>query len=91
MHVAPPPATASALTGMHDATNRLDVAAHNIANASTEPFAPLRPDGTTDSTDTLDFPTQMVAVATAPIVYAANAQIVRANDRMIGSLLDVRA
>jgi flagellar hook protein FlgE len=91
MHVAPPPATASALTGMQDVSSRLDVAAHNIANTNTEPFAPLRPDGTTDSTDTLDFPTQMVAVATAPIVYAANAQIVRASDRMIGSLLDVRA
>jgi flagellar basal body rod protein FlgC len=34
-------------------------------------------------------PTEMVAVATAPIVYSANAQIVRAQDRMVGSLLDV--
>jgi flagellar hook protein FlgE len=90
MHVAPP-ATASALTGMHDASNRLDAAAHNVANANTAPVAPLRPDGTTDATDTVDMPTQMVAVATAPIVYAANAQIVRASDRMIGSLLDIRA
>jgi len=67
------------------------VAAHNVANANTQPFAPLRPDGTTDSTDSPNLPTQVVAIATAPIVYAANAQIVRANDRMIGSLLDVRA
>jgi len=86
-----PPATVSALAGMHDASNRLDVAAHNIANANTAPAAPLRPDGTTDSTDTLDLPTQMVAVATAPIVYAANAQVVRAADTMQGSLIDLVA
>ena len=64
---------------------------HNVANANTEPFAPLRPDGNTDATDTLDLPTQMVAIATAPIVYAANAQVVRAADQMHGSLLDVFA
>ena len=86
-----PPATASALDGMRDAAHRLDVASHNVANANTQPFAPLRPDGTTDATDTVDMPTEMVAVATAPIVYSANAQIVRAQDRMVGSLLDVRA
>jgi flagellar basal body rod protein FlgG len=88
-----PPGTMSALAGMHDASRTLDVAAHNVANANTAPFAPLRPDGTTDATDTLDFPTktQMVAVATAPIVYAANAQVVRAADTMTGSLLDLLA
>ena len=84
-------ATAFALDGMRDAAHRLDVAAHNVANADTQPFAPLRPDGTTDATDTLDMPTEMVAVATAPLVYSANAQIVRAEDRMVGSLLDVLA
>jgi flagellar basal body rod protein FlgG len=86
-----PPANASALDGMRDAAHRLDVAAHNVANADTQPFAPLRPDGTTDATDSLDMPTEMVAVATAPLVYSANAQIVRAQDRMVGSLLDVLA
>ena len=86
-----PPGTVSALAGMHDASRTLDVAAHNVANANTAPFAPLRPDGTTDATDTLDFPTQMVAVATAPIVYAANAQVVRAADTMTGSLVIVSA
>lgn len=92
MTVTPtPPSAVSALAGMHDAEQKLTIAAHNVANANTEPFAPLRPDGTTDATDTLDLPTQMVAIATAPIVYAANAQIVRASDRMVGSLLDVRA
>jgi flagellar basal body rod protein FlgG len=90
MHVAPP-STQSALLGMQDASKRLDVAAHNVANVNTEPAAPLRPDGTTDATDTVDLPTQMVAVATAPIVYAANAQVVRASDEMTGSLLDVFA
>jgi hypothetical protein len=86
-----PAGTVSALAGMHDASRTLDVAAHNVANANTAPFAPLRPDRTTDATDTLDFPTQMVAVATAPIVYAANAQVVRAADMMTGSLLDLFA
>jgi flagellar basal body rod protein FlgG len=86
-----PPSTTSALAGMHDAERRLDVAAHNVANANTQPFAPLRPDGTTDATDTLDLPTQMVALATAPIVYTANAQVVRAADTMTGSLLDLFA
>ena len=86
-----PPANASAFDGMRDAAHRLDVAAHNVANADTQPFAPLRADGTTDATDSLDMPTEMVAVATAPIVYSANAQIVRAEDRMVGSLLDVLA
>jgi flagellar basal body rod protein FlgG len=86
-----PPATVSALAGMHDASNRLDVAAHNVANANTTPFAPLRPDGTTDAGDTVDLPTEMVAVATAPIVYAWNAQVVRAADTMQGSLLDLFA
>jgi flagellar hook protein FlgE len=90
MNVAPP-STVSALSGMQSASQRLDVAAHNVANANTEPFAPLRPDGTTDATDTLDLPTQMVAIATAPIVYAANAQVVRASDQMTGSLLDLFA
>lgn len=90
MNVAPS-STTSALAGMHDAERTLDVAAHNVANASTQPFAPLRPDGTTDSTDTLDLPTQMVAIATAPIVYTANAQVLRAADTMTGSLLDLFA
>jgi flagellar basal body rod protein FlgG len=86
-----PPAPVSALAGMGGAAQTLDVAAHNVANANTQPFAPLRPDGTTDATDTVDLPTQMVAIATAPIVYAANAQVVRADDRMRRSLIDVRA
>jgi flagellar hook protein FlgE len=86
-----PPATSSALNGMRDAAHRLDVASYNVANADTQPFAPMRPDGTTDATDTVDMPTEMVAVATAPIVYTANAQVVRAQDRMTGSLLDLFA
>jgi flagellar basal body rod protein FlgG len=86
-----PPASVSALAGMRDAAGRLDVAAHNVANANTQPFAPLRPDGTTNSTDTTNFPTEMVAIVTAPLVYGANAQIVRAQSTMQGSLLDLLA
>ena len=90
MNVAPP-STVSGLAGMQGASRSLNIAAHNLANANTEPFAPQRPDGSTDATGSLDLPTQMVAVATAPIVYAANAQVVRAGDRMTGSLLDLLA
>jgi flagellar hook protein FlgE len=86
-----PPSTVSALAGMQSASRSLNTAAHNLANANTEPFAPQRPDGSTDATGSLDLPTQMVAVATAPIVYAANAQVVRAGDQMTGSLLDLFA
>jgi|1186.fasta_scaffold111061_2 hypothetical protein len=90
MNVAPP-STVSALAGMQTASHSLDVAAHNVANANTEAFAPLRANGTTGATESLDLPTQMVSVATAPIVYAANAQVVRAGDQMTGSLLDLFA
>jgi flagellar basal body rod protein FlgG len=86
-----PPTSVSALAGMRDAAQRLDVAAHNVANVNTQPFAPLRPDGTTDATDTADLPTQMVAVVTAPIVYAANARVMRADDQMRGTLVDLLA
>jgi hypothetical protein len=86
-----PPTPVSTLAGLHDAEHRLDVAAHNVANASTEPFAPLRPDGTLDAPDTLDMPTQLVAVATAPIVNTATARLLRAQDTVLGSLLDVLA
>jgi flagellar basal body rod protein FlgG len=86
-----PPATFSALAGMRTAARGLDVAAHNIANTSTQPFAPLRPDGTLDAPDTLDMPTEMVAVATAPLVYAANAQVVRADNATRGALVDLLA
>jgi flagellar basal body rod protein FlgG len=40
------PAPVSALSGLTDARSRADTAAHNIANASTDPFSPLRFDGT---------------------------------------------
>jgi hypothetical protein len=39
------PAVSSAVDGMADASRRYDVAAHNIANVSTDPFSPLQPDG----------------------------------------------
>jgi hypothetical protein len=86
-----PPASVTALAGMHGAAQSLDVAAHNVANANTQPVAPLRPDGTTDATDTVDLPTQMVAITTAPIVHAANAYVMRADARMRGALIDVLA
>jgi flagellar hook protein FlgE len=38
------PALVTAVSGMRDASLRLDVAAHNIANANTPDFVPLRVD-----------------------------------------------
>lgn len=38
------PALVTAVSGMRDASLRLDVAAHNIANTSTSDFLPLRVD-----------------------------------------------
>ena len=86
-----PPAFASGLAGMSTATRGLDVAAHNVANANTDPYAPLRADGTPGEPGGLDLPGEMVATLTAPVVYAANARVVRAEDEILGSLLDVRA
>ncbi len=39
-----PPALVSAVSGMRDASLRLDGAAHNIANTNTSDFVPLRVD-----------------------------------------------
>jgi flagellar basal body rod protein FlgG len=86
-----PPAPASALTGLADARGRLDAAAHNLANASTEPFAPLRPDGTQGPPGTLDLGGEIVASMQATIVYGANLRVIRTEDEMRASVVDVLA
>ncbi|MBV8561507.1 MAG: hypothetical protein JOZ56_00305 [Actinobacteria bacterium] len=74
-------AIGSALSGMQAASLQLDVAANDVANTNTPGFVPALGGLVED----------MVAVAQAPILYAANAQIVRAADQTTRSLLDVLA
>ena len=45
---------------MADASNRFDVAAHNVANLSTEPFSPLRPDGSQGPEGSMDLASELV-------------------------------
>jgi flagellar hook protein FlgE len=86
------PALSSAVRGMSDAGRRLDTAAHNIANVSTEPFAPLRADGSQGAPGSMDIATEIVdATMLAPAAYAANARVVRASDETYRALLDIRA
>jgi hypothetical protein len=86
------PAFSSAVQGMADASRRFDVAAHNVANVSTEPFSPLRPDGTQGAPGSLDLATELVSgTVLAPAAYAANATVVRVADETRGALLDIFA
>jgi flagellar basal body rod protein FlgC len=92
MLVTPGSALSSAARGMSDAGRRMDTAAHNIANVSTEPFAPLRADGTEGAAGSLDLVAELVdATMLAPAAYAANASVARAAAEMQRSLLDIRA
>jgi flagellar basal body rod protein FlgC len=70
----------------------MDVAAHNIANISTDPFAPLRADGTQGAVGSLDLVDELVdATMLAPIAYTANASVARTAAEMQRALLDIRA
>jgi flagellar hook protein FlgE len=92
MNVAPGPALLSAARGMADAGRRMDVAAHNVANVSTEPFAPLRPDGTQGEVGSLDLASELVdATILAPIAYSANATVLRTAAETQRALLDLHA
>jgi len=89
---SPGPALTSATRGMSDAARRMDTAAHNIANLSTEAFAPLRADGTQAPVGSLDHVDQLVeATMLAPIAYTANATVARTAAEMQRALLDIRA
>jgi flagellar hook protein FlgE len=86
------PASSSAVWGMADASRRFDVAAHNVANVSTEPFAPLRPDGSQGPDGAMDLATELVSgTILAPAAYTANAAMFRVADETRGALLDMLA
>jgi flagellar hook protein FlgE len=81
MNVAPGPALLSAARGMTDAGRRMDVAAQNVANVSTEGEA-----------GSLDLASALVdATILAPIAYTANATVLRAAAEMQRALLDLHA
>jgi flagellar hook protein FlgE len=85
-------ATSSALRGLNDAANRFDTSAHNIANVSTEPFSPLRPDGSQGAEGSLDLASQLVeGEMLAPTAYTANARVLETQAAMTQALLDMRA
>ncbi len=86
------PAASSAAWGMADASTRFDVAAHNVANMSTEPFSPLRPDGSQGAPGTMDVASEIVdGTILAPAAYTASATMLRVSDETRESLLDVLA
>jgi flagellar hook protein FlgE len=86
------PAINSAVWGMNDAGRRFDVAAHNVANMSTEPFSPLRPDGSQGPEGSMDLASELVeGTMLAPAAYSANAAMFRTADETRGYLLDVLA
>ena len=92
----------AALSGMQAASLQLAVAATNIANLSTPGFQPSAValnsgaggvnaqviPGSTAGTDLL---TEMMTLVTAPILYDANAQLVRNLDQVTQSLIDAVA
>jgi len=74
-------AIASGVAGMQAASLQLDVAANDVANANTPGFVPALGGLVED----------LVAVAQAPILYAANARVVTAADETTRTLLDALA
>ena len=86
------PAINSSVLGMADASRRIDVAAHNVANMSTEPFSPLRPDGSQGPEGSMDLASELVdGTIIAPAAYTANAAVFRTADETRGYLLDILA
>jgi hypothetical protein len=85
-------AFASAVSGMAGAGRQFDAAAYNVANVSTDPFAPLAADGTQGPAGSDDFATDMVdANELAPAAYTANAKVAEISDEAYRSLLDIKA
>jgi flagellar hook protein FlgE len=92
MLISPGPALSSATRGMSTAARRMDTAAHNVANVSTDAFAPLRADGTQGPAGSMDFVDEFVdATMLAPFAYTANAAVARTAAEMQRALLDIRA
>lgn len=92
-----------AVSGVHAASTRLDVAAHNIANAQTpghqrqvvhqqsqETAGVLSTVGKTDEVGP-DLAADLVELKEASYTYKANLRTIQTQEQMVGSLLDVKA
>lgn len=94
---------AIAQSGMQVAQRRLDSAANNVANAQTPGYqreqvsARAQPQGGVTATvdkvpaSGADLAQDMLDQMSAVQSYKANAQVVKAADRMVGALLDAKA
>ena len=79
-------------SSLYAAQRATEIAAHNVANVSTEPFSPLRADGSQAVEGSNDVASELVGgTVIAPAAYSANATMLRAADEARGSLLDVLA
>jgi flagellar hook-associated protein FlgK len=91
-----------ASSGLAAAQTQLNVTANNIANLNTPNYTPSRVDSYAaangDGVETQvqsvpgdddDLARQMMDLSQAKMLYGANAAVIRAGDRMIGSLLDI--
>lgn len=97
--------SAIAQSGMNAARVSLNVAASNVANASTEGYRRLQVTNTetanggvaatvsasTNENDSVSLAEDLVSARQSVYQFSANAQAIRAEDQMIGSLLDTRA
>ena len=93
-----------AVSGLRDATLRLDVAANNVANAASDGFTPSRvvssalPGGGVQSTVTpsdleggVDLPTEIVSAMIARAAFSANAHVLAQSFETQRRLLDILA
>jgi flagellar hook protein FlgE len=95
--------SAIANSGLQAAQNRLGASAHNIANLNTPAFQRLRteqvavasPGGVMATAQRepqgAALEQEVVEQMSATYAFKANLQVLKAEDRMMGSLLDVRA
>lgn len=92
-----------ALSGLQHAQQRLQASAHNIANIATEDFAPQRAVGSaradggvdtrlqTGEASGVDLVSEIVEQVAASYAFRANVVSLQRADRLLGTLLDVRA
>lgn len=92
-----------AVSGAHAASTRMDVAAHNVANAQTPNFhrqvvhqQSQETAGVVTSVGKAeeigaDLAAELIAQIAASYAYKANLKTIQTQDQMMGSLLDLKA
>jgi flagellar hook protein FlgE len=95
--------TSISLSGMHAAQTRLDVSAHNIANAETSPFRRQEVSQTaqkeggvstivgTSTVEGAALETDLVAELQSKNAFLANLAVFKTSNQMAGALLDKKA